>query len=366
MTDPHKADQATIAFRRLLKDAATGDQARVDALVVLAQRTMFAVTWPGGESEIRTLTNSAGETALPLFTSREMLEEAARRYGWQSPDGSLPSVEMGARQALRQAMARSVHFVVVDIGADYSVEFTLEEIQPLVSAQSERDSVGPFAGAGRVSSTLLQAVKRSRSEFPPSMPAQAAAGAQPVTLEGIPTPPPPAATATVPRIGGEPPRAPAPAPATAREEPLDLRAPKTVTSAETPSARATEPAFRAVRPEEVEPEEPGQILLRPLLQPLSEQLVDAVSEKLRQYPEVEWACTVGGKLGEEFFPVIGLRVDPSFASRVEEIAAAVGEQCERHGSSVQVVSLTAARQLGSAREFGTVFFPWRKKPRATR
>jgi hypothetical protein len=360
MSDPQKADQATIAFRRLLKDAATGDQARVDALVVLAQRTVFAVTWLGSESEIRTLTNSSGETALPLFTSRDVMEEASRRFGWQSPDGSLPSVEMGARQALRQAVARSVHFVVVDIGADYSVEFMLEEIEPLLSVQSERDSVGPFAGAGKVSTTLLQAVKRSRSEFPPPPD-----GAQPTTGVRIPTPPPPAGAAAMAAVGGEPSQQAPAVPPAVPVEPVEVKAPKTITSAETPTSRSsTEPAFTVVRPEQGAPDRMERVLLRPLLDPFSDELLDAVSDKLRQYPEVEWACTVGVKLGEELFPVIGLRVDPSFAGRVQEIMADVSEQCEQYGSQVRVLNLTAPQQAGSAREYGTVFFPWRKKPRA--
>ena len=360
MSDPQKADQATIAFRRLLKDAATGDQARVDALVVLSQRTVFAVTWPGSDMEIRTLTNSAGETALPLFTTRDVMEEAARRFGWQSPDGSLPSVEVGARQALRQALARSVQFVVLDIGADYSVEFTLEEIEPLLTVQSERDSVGPFAGAGKVSTTLLQAVKRSRSEMPPPPD-----GAQPAAVPRIPTPPPPAGSAAMAAaVAGS---APAPAPVAGPGVRRDVTPPKTITSAETPTARSgTEPAFGAVQgtPADATASEP--ILLRPLLDPVDEQLLEALSDRLRQYPEVEWACTVGGKLGEEFFPVIGVRVDPSFTARVDEITGMVDEQCRQQGSPVRVLSLDAPEQAGSAREHGTVFFPWSKKRRGGR
>ncbi len=367
MSDRQNADKATVAFRRLLKDAATGDQARVDALVVLAQRTVFAVNWPGSKTEIRTLTNSSGETAMPLFTSRDVMKDAARRYGWHSPDGSLPSAEIGARQALRQAMARSVHFVVVDIGTDYTVEFTLEEIEPLLSAQSERDA-GPFAGAGKVSTTLLQAVKRSRSEIPPPP----ADGSQAPGAARIPTPPPPAGvSAVLPAADGSP-RLPAaviatvPAASPELEAPSasNIRAPKTITAAETPSARSTtDLSFPAVQPgKQIDPD---QIELQSLPQPLSEELQDAVSEKLRQYPEVEWACTAGTKRGEEILSVIGLRVDPSFATRVDEIIAGVAEQCVQQGSQVQVLHLTSPAQLGNARELGEVFYPWRKgRPRS--
>ena len=68
MSGPLPIDTATIAFRRVLAEATAGEQARVDALVVLAQRTLFIATWPAPNQVARTLTNSDGETALPLFT----------------------------------------------------------------------------------------------------------------------------------------------------------------------------------------------------------------------------------------------------------------------------------------------------------
>mgnify|MGYP001036287061 CR=1 FL=1 len=365
MSDRQIVDKATVAFRRLLKDAASGDQARVDTLVVLAQRTFFAVNWPGSDTEIRTLTNSSGETAMPLFTSRDVMQEAARRYGWHSPDGSLPNAEIGARQALRQAIGRSVQFVVVDIGTDYSVEFTLEEIEPLLSAQDERVA-GPFAGSGKVSTTLLQAVKRSRSTGPPEQ-----EGSQVPAAARIATPPPlPGVSAGLPRGSGS---SPSPAsvadaarstpPVAEAKWPPGVRPPKTITMPETPIARSlSDLSLPAVQPDrQIGPE---QVELRPLPQPLGEELLDAVSEKLRQYPEVEWACTVGGKIGERILSVIGLRVDPSFATRLDEIVAGVREQCKQQGNPVQVLHLTSFAQLGGVRELGTVFYPWRKgKPR---
>ena len=90
-------DTATVAFRRVLADATAGDQARVDALVVLAQRRMYAATWPGPSQMVRTLTNSDGETALPLFTGLDSLESTATRFGWRDPDGSLQWKELTAR-----------------------------------------------------------------------------------------------------------------------------------------------------------------------------------------------------------------------------------------------------------------------------
>src|SRR4051794_12540565 len=109
-----RVDQATIAFRRVLAEANAGEQARVDALVVLSQRTVYAATWPGQNQAARTLTNSEGESALPLFTGMDVLDATATRFGWRNADGSLQFRELGAREALRHALARGVHFVVID------------------------------------------------------------------------------------------------------------------------------------------------------------------------------------------------------------------------------------------------------------
>lgn len=73
-------DGPTAAFRRLLKDVAGDERARVDALVALSQRTVFVATWPTDpESGIRTLTSSGGDTAMPIFSGLEVIKEAAQR-----------------------------------------------------------------------------------------------------------------------------------------------------------------------------------------------------------------------------------------------------------------------------------------------
>ena len=89
-------DRATEAFRRLLSDAAAGGQAKVDALVALSQRTLFVATWTPGSDDFRTLVNSSGQQALPVFSSKAELDEAAGRFGWAGPDGSVPHLEVGA------------------------------------------------------------------------------------------------------------------------------------------------------------------------------------------------------------------------------------------------------------------------------
>ncbi|MCZ7683629.1 MAG: hypothetical protein M5U28_34600 [Sandaracinaceae bacterium] len=84
-------DAQLAAFRRLLSDAHRGGQAKVDALLALVQRTIFVVPWPGGIEGWRSLVNRDGVAALPIFTDKKELEEAARRYGWLDARGEAPS-----------------------------------------------------------------------------------------------------------------------------------------------------------------------------------------------------------------------------------------------------------------------------------
>ncbi|MEY4578740.1 MAG: hypothetical protein RL701_3443 [Pseudomonadota bacterium] len=169
-----RVDQATVAFRRVLSAANAGEQARVDALVALAQRAVFVATWPGPNEAARTLTNSHGESALPLFTALDVLEPTATRFGWRHPDGSLQFRELGAREALRHALARNVHFVVIDIGSEHSVEFAREELEPLLSEADPNDEA---SNGGRVparpEAAILEAVRRN-STRPPRAPLSAA------------------------------------------------------------------------------------------------------------------------------------------------------------------------------------------------
>lgn len=200
MAAPSRVDQATIAFRRVLAEANSGEQARVDALVVLSQRTVYVATWPGQPSAARTLTNSHGESALPLFTGLDVLDSTATRFGWRHPDGSLPFRELGAREALRHALARSVHFVVIDIGCEHSVEFAREELEPLVPLQARASGSGPYAATGERQAALLDAVRRTSNRPPRSpLPAQPPAGhalplrdSQPNPMPAVRSPSPPA------------------------------------------------------------------------------------------------------------------------------------------------------------------------------
>lgn len=224
MASASRVDQATIAFRRVLAEANTGEQARIDALVVLAQRTVYVATWPGQQTA-RTLTNSHGESALPLFTGLDVLDVTATRFGWRNPDGTLQFRELGAREALRHALARSVHFVVIDLGSEHSVEFAREELEPLVNLQEKRSGTGAFPSNNDPQAALRDAVRRT-STRPPRTPLPASPplmqSRTPAESQPIPTLRPP--LAAKPRSSLPPLAAAPPPPAGAMPRPPSMHA----------------------------------------------------------------------------------------------------------------------------------------------
>lgn len=113
----------------------------------------------------------------------------------------------------------------------------------------------------------------------------------------------------------------------------------------------------AVKPSAAANRAAGGGLRRPEV-PLSDELVDLLADKLRGYPEVEWACEAsdGGEL-----PVVGLRVDPSFLSRVAEITDAILTAGKQRGTAVSVVLLTDPEKMKRARNLQTVFYPGRRR-----
>jgi hypothetical protein len=98
--------------------------------------------------------------------------------------------------------------------------------------------------------------------------------------------------------------------------------------------------------------------LRALDPPIQSAVLDAISDALRQYPEVEWACEVSD--GSET-PVIGLRVDPAFQSRAAEIRAAVIAAAQGRKTRLSVLMLDNPQVMKDARVSGSAFFPWRKR-----
>lgn len=316
---PHLDDPQRAAFRRLLDDAHHGGQAKVDALVALSQRTVFVVPWPGGIEGWRTLVNRDGVAALPIFTDRAELDEAARRYGWLDARGEAPFAEVGARAAFNYAIRENLTFVVLDIASSHALELAREELEPLLSAAARRDT-GPYAGAGKISSSLIRAVR--------------------------PTPPPTRAPET--RMHPTPP-------------PGSLAAPHAPEVAAPRDAGLTaSSAFHA----SVSAATFGggtSVTLTPLPSAPSDELLDALTLVLRGFPEIEWACLVHASRGPSRpVPSAALRIDTSFRQRVNEIITAVRRASDEHGASLDVLLLDDSVLMRAARTQGFVFYPWRK------
>ena len=366
MSSSAPVDTATIAFRRVLAESTAGEQARVDALVVLAQRKLYAATWPGPNQVARTLTNSDGETALPLFTGLDALEATATRFGWRDPDGSLQFRELGAREALRHALARGVHFVVLDIGTDHSVEFSRDELEPLLQIQTGRHGSGPFAGTGEAHAAILDAVRRTSKPPTSAYVADPSAAIGGETRPGRQTPKRPISQ---PLGKGVKPPSVKPPPVLSANDNRDPEQRRTPIpgipgAGMSPTAagggmrsREALAAARAVAPPTRDDLKTHIKTLEAPKLTLQDALRLGISAALRAFPEVEWACVVSD---ESVIPVIGVRVDPSFLNRVAEITDAILGAAEKQGVELQVLLLNNAELVKSAHKHGQAFYPWRK------
>lgn len=359
-------DPAIEAFRRLLSDAQGGGQAKVDALVALTQRTIFVGLWPGENAGMRTLTSSSGVAALPVFSDHVELEEAARRFAWMMPDGTIPSREVGSREALTHAMAHNL-LVVVDIASPHSIEIDASEITPLISAQARRDSTGPFAASGRLGSSLMRAVKSSQpategmrtSTVPIPPPSNVPADAIERASRSIPAeapdrsskPAPPAATKS----------APAPSPATSMKSAPAPIAPSSPSVQGNPPAPLPMPARSASVQLAAAQVNRSGIQLQHMGAPPSDDLLEQLSNVLRGYPEVEWAClAMVARNGAAAVPTVAIRVDPSFRTRVNDIMVAVREAGAKGHAALDVMLLDDPALIRFARSDGTMFYPWRR------
>jgi hypothetical protein len=314
------------ALRRLMTDARDGGPAKVDALLALAQRTVFVVPWPKAEDGWRTLVSSTGESALPIFSDRAELETAAARFGWLGADGKAPALEVGSRETLRYARERTLSYVVVDIAADHSIEITPAEIEALLTPAARRESTGPFSGAGRVSSTLMRAVRSTPS------PMRAQGGIEPP--RGRSEPPP--------RLDKKTPAPGAPMIPQALPAPLPGQAPSSPGVLAAPSASGTAlpvlPSTRLGAPN-------GTI---------DEALLDRMDAVLRDYPEVEFGC-IGGHGGKN---ALGLRIEPRMRTRLDALTLDLGRVAPL---GLELVLLDDAEHFRAARAETLIFYPWRRK-----
>lgn len=393
-------DRALEAFRRLLKDAADGGQAKVDAIVALSQRTVLVAIWRPGEDGYRTLRSSNGDQALPVFTDQEELEEAARRFGWVNPDGTVSHAEVGARKALRYATTRDVPFVVIDIASEHSLEIGHDEMEPLLKAA--KGSAGVYAATGRVEQVMRQRV-RGESGPPPAPDLEVGSIGSPrvpadLAVEELRHTPvmndhgsygaatnapsrPPSRPPLPPKRGSDsfasrPEDPPVIKPDPDEDEPssasyasasLDDGGPLPTEDPDDegdglqvfksrPPASGTAAAVRATFGSG------SSVKIVPLAEPPSDELLDALSSKLREFPEVEWASFCNASRGPTNpRPTIGLRVDTSFRERINEIIQGLRQTGDEWGASLDVLLLDDPSVMRTARSEGLAFFPWRRR-----
>lgn len=302
-------------FQRLLTDAQQGGQAKVDALMALSQRTVLVPTWGQDDgSNFRTLTNANGQTALPVFSRKDELERASTQFGWSNADGSTSSKEVGARAAFNYAVAHNLHFVVVDIGAPHSLDVDREEIEPLLTPAARRESSGPYAGVGRISSSMMRAVK------PASSPGQ------------------------VPAVD-----------AARRPDP-------TAMAREAAAAGASVSASTTDDPIAVTTFGSGSsVAVHKLSDVPSDDLLAALAGVLRGYPEVEWAalCAIARGPGGPM-PTAALKVDMAFRQRVNEIVQRLRESGDAQGASLDVLLLDDPKVMRTVRSEALLFYPWKR------
>jgi hypothetical protein len=347
-------DRVVAAFHRLLMDAASGGQAKVDALVALTQRTVFAVTWAADpNSGLRTLTNSAGHSALPLFTTVPLLQSAARRYGWVDQGGAVFHREVGAREALRHAVAHEVAFVIVDIDAPHELEIDRDEIGPLLTPLARRESTGPYAGVGRVSSDMIKAVKPS-SRATPARGVERIDQTPRAVAVGSAIPHGPSGTPPSGVQGGVQGGAPVMNERTAAPTSPPGGLPRIDVQPMTPPGGAQVPHATFGTG--------SSVTVAPLGSPPDDPLLDVLSAVLREYPEVEWASLAAVSRGPTSpVPTICLRVDAAFRARVAEIMSKLRGAGETRGATLDCLILDDQVVMRAARQDGKVFYPWRRR-----
>lgn len=307
------------AFVRLLADARDGGQSRVDALVALSQRTLYVPTWLPGDDAFRTVVSSAGVAALPVFATLQSVEETSRRFGWTTPDGRVPYREVGARGALGHAVAQNL-LVVVEMGTAHALEIEQEEIRPLLTQNSRRDPSGPFAATGKVQSAVTAAVAARQTRQSGSIPP--------------PAPQQPASRAMTP--------APVQQPSASGTRPMTTRSPSGY-------------------PLSMEPITVGAQTIAHLKLTPTDALLDGLSDVLRGYPEVEWAClALVSSAAQPEVPAVMIRIDSTFRTRVGEINAGIAAAAKSLGTELRTVLLDDPTLMRAARSVGKPFFPWRK------
>jgi len=91
---------------------------------------------------------------------------------------------------------------------------------------------------------------------------------------------------------------------------------------------------------------------------LDEEILDALADSLRPFPEVEWACILNE---DEQETSIGLRLANRFYDRLDEIFLALDHVAAAHHGSLVTLLLAEPDAVQQARQSGVVFYPGRRR-----
>lgn len=298
--------EAVVALKAALVAAARDPALRTRAIAGLRGAELWAATWPTDPSFLRTLTNSNGITALPLFTDERELHEASVRYAWLSVDGQAPRCTVALWEAMRVAKQQKAQLLVIDIASEHALELDEGDMDLLSAPPSSK----PPAQKPKFRST------------PPPADAKAVQRAS--------------ARPTVGERGGSGTYSP-------------LR-PRMITP--NPDAHTVSATFGAT---------PTATMQALEVQP-SDELLDELADVLREYPEVEWACLVtGARADHGQSESVALRIEPAFRKNLAEITQKLREVGAQRHATYDVLMLDTHEQMKQARAVGLPFYPWRKK-----
>ncbi len=305
--DPRVSSEAVVALKAALAAAARDPSLRARAVAALRNAELWVATWPTDPTYLRTLTNSDGVTALPLFSEERELHDASQRYAWLNVEGQAPRRTIALWEALRAAKVQKAQMLVIDIGTEHALELDEGDMDLLSAPPSSK----PPQRAQKLRST-----------------------------------PPPADAAAVPRASARPTTS-TEGPGSGTYSPLR---PRTVTP--NPDAHTVSATFGAT----------PTATMQALGTPPSDELLDELAEVLREFPEVEWACLVNGaRADHKQSESVALRIEPAFRKNLDEIAQRLREIGSHRHATYDVLVLDTPEQMKQARHIGLPFYPWRKK-----
>lgn len=304
---------AAQALQQALVAAARDPAGRARAVHALRGSEVYATTWPTDPSSLRTLQNSSGIRALALFTDERNVEDAGLRFGWLGVDGRAPLRRLHISEAIAFARRERVAMVIVDITSDHALELDQGEMELVAASPSSRPpsyaGIAPVVSSARRVETGSE-VTRVSSRPPPPERSNESSGIIPTS---------------------------ALKPATVKVRSEEHAVSATFAPVQTVSMTALE-----VAPPDA--------------------LIEALTQLLREYPEIEWACFVGGEeSGGDASTAVALRIDRAFRKHLLEISLRLRETCAAQGATCKVLVLDTPEQMKRARHIGLPFYPWRKR-----